>query len=221
MANVLVTHADEPIGRRVVKTLFYDADVGCILAVGDGPPPRSLQRFLAGTPPRVLYSPVDLAKYRPVSELFRSSRFREAGIDTVIHIPRHGAAPAEAGPIVAGVPERTAEARLVLRNCLERAPVTNLIALGSAFVYRLPPGNANRLDEESELDLDPEVAPEIRSWVDCDMLFRGALNHERLHVVLLRVSTVVATGGYVYLNPVFSERPGLLFCPLTISSPIR
>ncbi len=208
MTSVLVTHADEPIGVRVIKRLFHDAEVETILAVGDGPPPRSFDRYLAGPEPRVGYARVDLAKHRPVSDLFHSSRFREADIDTVVYIPRHGAPAAEAAPVVSGVAERTAEARLVLQNCLEAGTVRNLVAIGSAFVYRLPPGNANRLDEQSELDLDPDVGPEIRSWIDCDMIFHGEVHNNRLRVVLLRVPTVVAEGGYVYLNPTLSGRPG-------------
>jgi UDP-glucose 4-epimerase len=143
-----------------------------------------------------------------VSDLFHSSRFREADIDTVVYIPRHGAPAAEAAPVVSGLAERTAEARLVLQNCLEAGTVCNLVAIGSAFVYRLPPGNANRLDEQSELDLDPDVGPEIRSWIDCDMIFHGEVHNDRLRVVLLRVPTVVASGGYVYLNPALAGRPG-------------
>ena len=46
MKRVLVTHADEPIGRRIVKTLFHDPEVEGILAVGDGPSPRGFDRFL-------------------------------------------------------------------------------------------------------------------------------------------------------------------------------
>ncbi|MHC4608309.1 MAG: Rossmann-fold NAD(P)-binding domain-containing protein, partial [Planctomycetota bacterium] len=179
-----------------------------IVAVGDGPSPRAFDRFLAGTTPRVTYTRVDLARHRTVSDLFHSSRLREAEIDTVIHLPRHGAAAAAAAPIVAGLAERTAEARLVLQNCLETPSVRNLVAIGSAFVYRLPPGNANRLHEDSELDLDPDVTPEIRSWIDCDMIFHGEVHNDRLRVVLLRVPTVVASGGYVYLNPSLSGRPG-------------
>ena len=45
--NVLVTHADEPIGRRVVKALMHDAGVGRVMAVGEGPPPRAFDRFAA------------------------------------------------------------------------------------------------------------------------------------------------------------------------------
>jgi nucleoside-diphosphate-sugar epimerase len=207
MKRVLVTHADEPIGRRVVKTLFHDERVAAILALGDGPPPRAFDRFLAEAPPRVHYARLDLAKHRPVSDLFHSALFREAEIDSVVHVPRHGAAASEAAPLVSGLPERTAETRLLLQHCLEAASVRSLIAVGSAFVYRLPPGNANRLHEESELDLDPDVAPEIRSWIDCDMILHGEVHNDRLRVVVLRVPTVVAEGGYVYLNPSLSERP--------------
>jgi nucleoside-diphosphate-sugar epimerase len=209
VTNVLVTHADEPIGRRVVKSLFHDEDVGRIMALGNGPPPRAFDRFLGAPDGRVTYARLDLAKHRPVSDLFHSSRFRGAEIDAVVHIPRHGASAADAAPIVAGLAERTAEARLVLQHCLEETSVRSLVALGSAFVYRLPPGNANRLDEDSELDLDPDVSPEIRSWIDCDMIFHGEVHNDRLRVVLLRVPTVVAEGGYVYLNPSLAGRPGL------------
>jgi nucleoside-diphosphate-sugar epimerase len=201
MHRVLVTHADEPIGRRVVKTLFHDESVETILAVGHGPPPRAFDLFLGGSEPRVEYARVDLAKHRPTSDLFHSSRFRSAEIDTIVYIPRHGAAASESAPIVAGLAERTAETRLLMQHCLEAQGVSNLIALGSAFVYRLPPGNVNRLDEHSELDLDPDVPSEIRSWIDCDMILHGEVHNDRLRVVLLRVPTVVASGGYVYLNP--------------------
>ncbi len=209
MTNVLVTHGDEPIGRRVVKALFHDPEVGRILATGEGRPPRSFDRFLAGSDPRVLYARLDLAKHRPVADLFHSARFRGAEIDAIVHIPRHGAPAGDSAPTLAGLPERTAEARLVLQHCLEEPSVRTLVAIGSASVYKLPPGNANRLDEDSDLDLDPHVAPEIRSWIDCDMIFHGEIHNDRLRILLLRVPTVVAEGGYVYMNPALEGRPGL------------
>jgi len=204
MSRVLVTHADEPIGCRVVKNLSHDPEVEAILALGNGPPPRAFDRFLAGTRPRLTYARVDLTKHRPVNDLFHSAAFRSAEIDTLVHLPRHGAPASQTAPIVSGLAERTAEARLVLQHALEGSTIRNLVALGSAFVYRLPPGN-----EDSELDLDPDVSPEIRSWIDCDMIFHGEVHNDRLRVVLLRVPTVVAAGGYVYMNPSLSGRPGL------------
>jgi UDP-glucose 4-epimerase len=157
----------------------------------------------------VHYARADLSRHRPASDLFHSRRFRETRIDTLVHVPHHGAPAAAGGPLLAGVARRTAEARLVLQHALETPTIRHLVAIGSAFVYRLPPGNANRLREDSELDLDPDVPPEIRSWIDCDMLFHGEVHNDRLRVVLLRVPTVVASGGYVYLNPLLEGRPGL------------
>jgi nucleoside-diphosphate-sugar epimerase len=206
MRGVLVTHADEPLGRRIVKTLYHDEEIDRILAVGTGPAPRAFDRFLAGSPARVSYARADLAKHRTVSDLFRSARFRELALDTVVHVPAHGPSAASEAPIVSGVPSRTVEARLVLQHSLEARSVESLIAIGSAFVYRLQPGNANHLMEASELDLDPGVPAEIRSWIDCDMIFHAETGSDRLRVVLLRVPTVVASGGFVYLNPVLGSR---------------
>jgi nucleoside-diphosphate-sugar epimerase len=199
--NVLVTHADEPIGRRVTKLLVHDEQIQRIVAVGRGRPPRAFDRFLSGPGQRLSYARLDMAKHRSVADFFHSPTLRENPIDAVLYIPRHGP-PAEAGrPMLAGVAERTAEARLLLQHCLESPTIRRLVALGSAFVYRLEPGNANRLTEDSALDLDPDALPEIRSWIDCDMIFHGELHNEALGVTLLRVPTVVASGGYVFMNP--------------------
>ena len=208
MTNILVTHADEPIGRRVVKNLCHDPDVEVIFALGSGPPPRKFDAYLAGSNPRVTYTRLDLAKHRPVHDLFHAAPFRAAEIDTVVYVPRHGAGASVAAPLLGGLFERTAESRLLLQNCLETRTIRNLVAIGSAFVYRLPPGNSNYLSEDSELNLDPDVMPEIRAWIDCDMIFHSEVHNDRLRVVLLRVPTVVAAGGYVYLHPSLAGRPG-------------
>jgi nucleoside-diphosphate-sugar epimerase len=209
LTRILVTHADEPIGRRVVKNLYHDPEVDVIFALGSGPPPHKFDAYLAGSDPRVTYTRLDLAKHRPVHDLFHSAAFRSAEIDTVVYVPRHGAGAAvAAAPLIGGLSERTAESRLLLQHCLETPAIGNLVAIGSAFVYRLPPGNANHLSEDSELNLDPNVMPEIRAWIDCDMIFHSEVHNDRLRVVLLRVPTVVAAGGYVYLHPSLAGRPG-------------
>lgn len=212
MKHVLVTHADLPLGRRIVKLLWHDASVARIVAVGEGATPRAFNPYRIGPDPRLRYERVDLARQRSVSELFRSKRMRAIGIDSVVYVPRHGAAP-EGPPVVARVAQRTAEARHVLHFATESRTIERLVALGSAFVYRLIPGNANQLTEESPLDLDPQVAPELRTWIDCDMLFHAAIASSRLRVTLLRVPTVVASGGYVYLHPGLEGPAGLRVRP--------
>lgn len=215
MRSVLVTHADEPLGRRVVKTLFHDRRVERIVAVGGAPAPRAFDRFRAGAPPRLRYVRLDLSRHRPVSDFFHSSRLREAAVDTVVHLPLHGAASAlEHVPPASWPSPRTAEARLVLHHSLASVSIRRLVAVSSAFVYRLGPGNANRLCEDDALDLDPEVTPALRSWVDCDMLFHAEVGSERLQVALLRVPTVVTSGGGVYLNPALEGPPGPRLRPL-------
>ena len=207
---MLVTHADQPLGRRIVKHLFHDDDVESILAVGDGPPPRSFDRFLASADGRLRYARADLARHRPVAELFHSATVRSGAVDSVIHVPSHGpsnapeSSPGRGRRIVAGVATRTAEARLVLQQCLQTRSIQHLVVLGSACIYRLAPGNSNRLTEDSELDLDPDAPAELRSWVDCDMIFHGEINSDALRVVLLRLPTIVATGGAVFFNPALS-----------------
>jgi nucleoside-diphosphate-sugar epimerase len=219
--HVMVTHADEPLGRRLVKRLYFDEDVREILAVGAGPPPRGFDAFLRGSggrrPERLRYARVDLTRHRPVRDLFHSEAFRRAKIDSVIHVPTHApyATPGEGSrPPPAGVPHRTAEARLVLRHCLETASIRHLITIGSAFVYRLEPGNANRFTEASELDLDAEQPTEARSWIDCDMLFHGEVHNPELEVTLLRVPTVVGRGGTLFLHPALGAGAALSLRPM-------
>ena len=108
---------------------------------------------------------------------------------------------------------------MILQSCLRSTLVENVIALGSAYVYRLPPGNANRLDENSELELDPEVEPDIRAWIDSDMMLHGEVHNDLLRVDLLRIPTVVANKGKIYFNPVLSagkhpRMPAIGFDPM-------
>jgi nucleoside-diphosphate-sugar epimerase len=197
------------VGKRVVKSCFRDPEVEMLIALGDGPPPRRFERYLGGSHPRMLYWQTDIGRYRSVSDLFHSESFRKAEIDTVVHIPSHGAPTCERPSAHAGLPRRVAETQLILQNCLRTAQVKNVIALSSVYVYRLPPGNANRLDENSELDMDPFLEPDIRAWIDSDMMIHGEIHNDLLRVVLLRVPTVVTNGGYVYFHPALSvgQRP--------------
>jgi UDP-glucose 4-epimerase len=206
--RVLVTHADEPLGRRIVKTLFHDAEVDRIHAVGGGGVPHSFDRFLRASGERMSYARVDLTKHRAAADLFHSDLMRRAAIDTVVHVPHHAALPQSSLPLLAGVSERTAEARMVLQHCLEQPSIKHLVALGSAFVYRLQPGNANRFTETSELDFDSKVPAEIRAWIDCDMIFHGEIHNELLRVALLRLPSVVSSGGYVFFNPALAPSGG-------------
>ncbi len=200
MRSVLVTHADEPLGRRLIKHLCYDESVRHILAVGSGPAPRSLERFIENAP-GVEYQQTDLARHRDVAELFHGAAVRQHHVDTVVFVPTHDLLDRPGRPRLSGVPDRTTEARLVLQQCLENGSIRQLIALGSAFVYHLVPGNANRFDERSALDFDPDLPALTRSWIDCDMLLHAEIHNARLAIALLRVPTVVGRDGGLFMHP--------------------
>ena len=114
--------------------------------------------------------------------------------------------------LAGGAPAReltplAAEARAVVQHCLESETIQHLVALGSAYVYRLTPGNANRLGEGSELEFRAEAA-ELRAWVDSDLVFQAEAHGRRLCVSLLRVPIVVASDGELLLSPFRSDTPG-------------
>jgi len=205
--SVLITHADEPLGRRLVKHLYFDDAIGHIVAVGSGPAPRSLDRFLAD-PDCVEYVEADLTRHRHVADLFHGGAVRSGRVDTVVFVPPHASSHDDSRPRLSGVPDRTTETRLVLQHCLESAPIRQLVALGSAFVYKLMAGNANRLDEQSALDFDPDLPASTRAWIDCDMLFHAEIHNERLAVALLRVPTVVGGDGSLFLHPALDTAGG-------------
>lgn len=202
--RIAVTHADSPIGRRLVKSLYHDPSVERIVALGPGPPPSVFDRFLSSDERRLTYSRIDLARHRSMATYFNSSLVKEARIDSLIYVPAHGWPTTSVPPLAGGLTSQTAEARLVLKHAIELRDLNNLICLGSALVYRLSPGNANLFTESSELDLAPDTLPEIRCWVNADMIFQGEFQNPGLRVVLLRLPSVVGTGSEVYFNPILA-----------------
>jgi len=214
MSRVLVTHADEPLGRRVVKTLLHDPGVEALVAVGTGPPPRTFDHMLSDPSGRARYLQGRLDRHRSAADLFGSASVRESAVDTVVHVPRHGPRRDDDAALPSGLSSRTAEARLVLQHALGTPSIRALVALGSAFVYRLAPGAANRLREDSELELGPATSDWVRSWVDSDMLFHAEVGSASLRVVLLRLPTVVSSGGYVHLHPALDGAAGPRWRPL-------
>ncbi len=212
--RVALTHADSPIGHRLVKSLYHDPSIERIVALGPGPEPRDFNRFSSADECRLTYSRVDHARQRSMSTFFNSSLLREARIDSLIYIPAH-AAPTPSDPPLAGeLASQTAEAQLVLQHLLEMRGLDNLICLGSALVYRLSPGNSNLFTESSELDLAPDTSPEIRCWINSDMLFQREFHNPALRVVLLRVPTVVGTDGTLYFNSILARSLNSRFRPM-------
>ncbi len=194
--RVLVTHADEPLGRSLAQRLMEDPSVERLDTVGPpGAEPPFEHRF-AHAPARFEHHEADLAKARDVAELFAKTE-----PDAVLLLPRRSNRDVLGRPWLADVPPRTVETRLILQQCLEHAAVRQLVALGSMAAYALASGNANRLDEHAPLALAPDCPAAVRSWVDCDMMIHAEVHHPTLCVALLRLATVLTCEGELLLAP--------------------
>lgn len=192
--HVLVTHADEPIGRALAARLMEDPTVERLHTVGAPGGEHPFEHRFASCPERFTHHSTDLRTPRDVEDLFSAS-----DPDAVILVPCASEADPRRRVRLADVPPRTAETRLVLQQCLERPGVQQLVALGSMAAYELAPGNANHLDEHSPLALVPDWPTAARGWVDCDMMIHAEVHHPTLCVALLRVATILTCEGeFVY-----------------------
>lgn len=215
--RVLVTHVDEPVGRAIATRLLEDPTIERLHTVAAPGSENPFEHRSALCPERLRHHEAELHRPRDVEELFAVS-----DPDAVILVPRASERVPRGRVRLADVPRRTVETRLVLQQCLERASVSQLVALGSIAAYDLCPDNAIHLDEDSPLALDPGRPASARAWVDCDMMIHAEVHHPTLTVALLRLATVLTCEGeFVYapadLGPVSLRAMGFdPMCPLVV-----
>jgi UDP-glucose 4-epimerase len=193
--RVLMTHVDSDLGRRLAKALYHDPDVSLVLGIGLGPEPSFLDAYRE----KCAYQRLDLAKQRHLVTFFRSERFARARLDSVVHLPF---VPERRGERVPGnVPPLVSETRRLLEACKRAPGIQRFVYLSSGFVYQPEPGNANVMTEEHQLDLEAEVEPRVRAWIDADLLCQRELNHPRLRMTVLRSAAIVSDGGRFLCSP--------------------
>lgn len=195
MRRVLVTHLDNALGRRLVKALYHDPDVALVLGTGTGPTPSFLEAYRE----KCAYQRLDLAKSRHVVSFFHSERFARARLDSVIHLPFVGERDGERIP--GNVPSLVSETRRLLDACKEERQIERFVYLSSAFVYRPEPGNVNVVTEQQQLGIEGEADPDLRAWIDADLLCQRELNNPQLRVTILRAAAIVGDGGRFLQSP--------------------
>ncbi|MEE8558529.1 MAG: hypothetical protein V3T14_11665 [Myxococcota bacterium] len=209
MRRVLVTHVDSIVGRRIVKALDRDPEVGLILGIDTGPPPSFLEPYRS----KCVYQRLDLAKARHLISFFQSERFARARLDSVIHLPFVSERPDEKVP--GNVHILVSETRRLLQHCKREKGIERFIYLSTGFVYRPEPGNVNIVNEEQFLDFEGEGDSEIRAWIDADLVCQAELHDPHLRVTILRVATIVTEAGEFLLSPPLERgEPPLGFDPL-------
>lgn len=189
MRRVLVSHMDSAVGRRLVKALYHDPEVSLVFGVGTGPTPSFLDPYRE----KCFYQRLDLAKARHLLSFFNSERFARARLDSVIQLP-FGRDPGRER-IPGNVPSLVSETRRLLEVCKKDRGIERFVLLSSAFVYGPEPGNVNVMSEEQELGFDAGGNPQVRAWIDADLLCQNELKDPELRMTILRSATIVTDGG--------------------------
>ena len=195
MRHLLVTHLDSIIGRRLAKALYHDPDVALVVGVGTSPTPS----YLGAYSEKIYYQRLDLAKARHVHSFFQSELFLRAGIDSVIHLPfvreRNGER------IPGNVSSLVSETRRLIEGVKKHRRIERFVYLSSGFVYRPEPGNGNIVTESDPLDFEAEADPEVRAWIDADLLCQTEQNGSHLKMTILRSATIVTENGEFLQSP--------------------
>jgi nucleoside-diphosphate-sugar epimerase len=180
---------DSVVGRRLVKALYHDPDVAFVFGVGTGPTPSFLDVYRE----KCFYQRLDLAKARHLMSFFHSERFARARLDSVILLPFGHDTARERIP--GNVPSLVSETRRLLEACRRDAGIQRFVYLSSAFVYSPEPGSASVMSEEQELSFDADGNPEVRAWIDADLLCQNQLKDPALCMTILRAASIVTDAG--------------------------
>jgi nucleoside-diphosphate-sugar epimerase len=200
MRRVLLTHAESPVGKRVVKALFHDPDVALVLALGTGAEPS----WLAPYKGKIAWQRLDLAKARHLQSFLHSERFARVRPDSVIHLPFASESAGERTP--GGVHSLVSETRRLVEECAEKSSIERLVYLSSVFVYDPEPGNGNVVGEGQLLGFDGEGDALVRAWIDADLVCQGELHGRTLCVTILRAATIVTEKGEFLNSPPLAGR---------------
>jgi nucleoside-diphosphate-sugar epimerase len=203
-ASVLVTGATSTIGRQLCQALYYDERVGRVLATARDPEPyyfNDLDRT------RFQYKQIDILKPREVNNLFLSETFRQAEIDSVVHLAfvQRPRTPEEITHTL-----NVEGTKTLLDRCIESGHIRKFVFRSSDAVYKIRAGSPILLDEEADLNFDPDASQYVRDRVDADMICRAQLANPHMKIVVLRPTSIIGRNVHSHWNS-FLENHWVIF----------
>jgi UDP-glucose 4-epimerase len=200
--NVLITGVTGTVGSRLAEALYYDKNVGVIMGVALGAKPYYFNQFDTN---RFRYKNLNILKKRDLTNLFLAGDFKEAKINTVVHL-------AFLNRVVSGSREKknfntlnVEGTRDLLEKCIESGSVTKFIFKSSDVVYKIRPHNPIYLDENADLNFDTDVDPWIKDRVDADMICQSKLDNRKVNIVILRYSNIIGRMVSSQMNAFFDS----------------
>ena len=198
--NILITGVTTSIGRNLLTHLVNEPEVGVILGVARGEKPYY---FNDHPPEKFIYRQCDILKYRELKNLFLSKTFREADLNTVVHLAFQNR------PVRGEDTHRlnVEGTRDLLRKCLETPSIDKFVFKSSDVVYKLLPHNPSYLDENADLNFDPNADQWVKDRVDADMICRSFMDNGRMKIVILRMTNIVGRNIEGQFNAYFDSNP--------------
>jgi UDP-glucose 4-epimerase len=201
--RILITGAWRKIAIELIARLLQDRRVDKILAVGEGECPPAL---FGHDPERFIYHTASIDRRRQVDNLFLFEQFRDAPLDTVVHLAFAGN---PKGYDVSRHEYNVNAARHLLDASL-RHGIGKYVFLSSDAVYAIGPRGDYKVAEDAELNLDPNAPKSVRDIIDAEFLCRAKMDHPACEVVVLRPAGVIGGGVMSGLNLLFESNPPIL-----------
>jgi len=199
--NVLITGVTGTLGSRLAEALYYDKNVGIIIGAARGAKPYYFNQY---DTKRFIYKNMNILKSRDLTNLFLATDFKEAEINTVVHLAffNRVSKSKEKGSFHSLNVEGTNN---LLDKCIESGSVNKFIFKSSDVVYKIRPHNPIYLDENADLNFDTDVDPWIKDRVDADMICQSKMDNKGVNIVILRFSNIIGRMVSSQLNAYFDS----------------
>lgn len=200
--NVLVTGATGTIGRQLCQALYHDDRTHFVLATALDAEPYYFRDYDRH---RFAYKQVDILKSREINNLFLSEVFKQAEIDTVVHLA-FANRPSPTRGDGTHVHSLNVEGTKHLVDRSIEVGVQKFAFQSSDSVYRIRAWNPILLDEEADLNFDPDASQYVRDRVDADMICRTYMgSSSACKIVVLRPASIVGRNIHSHWSALFDN----------------
>ena len=198
--NILITGVTSSIGRNLAMHLYNHRKVGVIFGVGKTGKPYYFNDF---DPKRFIYRNCNILRYRDLKNLFLSKAFKNSKINAVVHLAFHNKV--ERGEDVHQL--NVLGTKNLIENCISTDLITKFVFKSSDVVYKLRPHNPVFLDENADLNFDPDADQWIKDRVDADMICRSYMDSRNMKIIILRMTNIIGRNIVGQFNAYFDSRP--------------
>ncbi|MEY4130762.1 MAG: hypothetical protein RLZZ31_886 [Actinomycetota bacterium] len=175
---VVITGAELPLGRRLVRAALTAEGIDRVVAVGSRPDPRGLTAKLE-TNAELVVAPFKLDDSRLVPYLHDATKVVLAGARSGLDIDGSGGSDIDLGAT-----------RLFLSSLTSVARVAQLVVISSALVYGVRATNPVPLRESDPVRPDPEIQGAVER-AELERICRNWASGHGAHCAIMRPTVVV------------------------------